>query len=618
MNGRERDQRFVDKSIELKFLTAENARRLLSDSELESSSIGSLSVRRGMMSAELVDIVECLLSPTDTAPGYELLEVIGRGGMGVVYRARQVDLDRIVAIKTILLSSMSNANVAKRFEREAMAVARLQHPNIVQAWNYGQHNGRYFFAMEYVPGRTCDALIAGGNRLSPATVWSLVRQTASGLSHAHRHDVIHRDIKPSNLMVMPPPDGAELPPGVDMVKIADFGLAILSDANEDQARITTGNAIVGSPAYMSPEQFLGESIDYRSDIYSLGATAMNLLTGQTPFRGKTIPQLVAVKQKPLDPHDTGIDELPTGHAELLVRMLSPDREDRPQSYSELIQSIDALPVDNSLQDRVTIRRSNAPHAHDSNAGSTRISDAETQAIDSSEISGPVATSVSRRRVFAMIPIAAVVTAFAGYGWFREQEPGLRQYRKVSSVSPLFDGVTLAGWDVGGTAIGAWNVTRAPDGSDAIACFSTRGGLTHRLPDWPHYRASLFVYLTSDDVVVDIDFGFTAGQPTSPRGTVRLTTQSITLGTKQADAGDMRERQVVAAPPSIRDRYHVVDIERQETDWYIFFEQKFVGSIPIDALPSGNAIRIVMDGNNASDPTAYIADVQASELTIATE
>ncbi len=610
MSRQPHEDRFASKCVELKFLNAENAIRLQSVASREHSSSGTVAMRLGLLTAELVDIVESLLARVDIAPGYELLEVVGRGGMGVVYRARQIDLDRIVAIKMILLNGLADPNVIKRFEREALTVARLQHQNIVQAWNYGHHNGRYFLAMEYIPGKSCLELIADGRRLPPLTAWSFVRQTASGLSHAHRHDVIHRDIKPANLLVMPPSDGASLPPGVDMIKIADFGLAMMSNTSEEQARLTTANALVGSPAYMSPEQFIGDSIDYRSDIYSLGATALTLLTSRTPFTSKSFGQLAALKQAGLSEDNPLLAGLPPDQRTLLLRMMASDRDQRPQEYAQLIQSIDSLAIaDRPHQVGTSSLNLAYVHASDSAIGSDEV----TQAMFTA--STTAVTQLPGTRKFLLFGgLCAIFILCGAYFAFPKSAAGPRDFTNIRSTKPLFDGVSLAGWDVGGSMIGPWNVAHAPDDSSAITCFAQRGAITCRLPDWPHQRVSLFVYLTNDDVIADFDFGFVLGEATAPRGTLRLTTKSICIGTKISDFGDLQVLCQRPAPSTIRDRYHVLDVERQATDWYVFFEQQFIGSIPINDKLVGNTLRIIVSGNDADEPNAFFADVQTSELS----
>jgi serine/threonine protein kinase/WD40 repeat protein len=213
-------------------------------------------------------------SPPATRLGkFELLEVIGSGGFGVVYRARDTELDRLVAVKLPRLGDALSPAEADRFLREARSAAQLVHPNIVSVYDAGQVGATYFVAEELVPGRTlADALRQG--RLTFPEGARVVTAIADALQYAHEHGVVHRDVKPSNIMLGP--DGAP--------HLMDFGLARRADG---EISVTLDGQVLGTPAYMSPEQAAGEAhhVDGRSDIYSLGVILYELLTGELPFRG---------------------------------------------------------------------------------------------------------------------------------------------------------------------------------------------------------------------------------------------------------------------------------------------------------------------------------------------
>ncbi len=213
--------------------------------------------------------------PTTFIPGYEILSELGRGGMGVVYRARQLSLGRLVAVKTILAGVASEDDLV-RFRTEAEAVARLQHPNIVQIHEIGESNGRPFFCLEYLEGGSLDRKVRG-TPMPAREAAPLVETLARAMHEAHGRGIIHRDLKPGNILLTA--DGTP--------KIADFGLAKRLDA--DSARTLPG-AIMGTPAYMAPEQAAGKShqIGPLSDVYALGAILYECLTGRPPFGG-TLP-----------------------------------------------------------------------------------------------------------------------------------------------------------------------------------------------------------------------------------------------------------------------------------------------------------------------------------------
>jgi S1-C subfamily serine protease len=213
-------------------------------------------------------------------PGYEVLGELGRGGMGVVYRARQVSLNRLVALKMILAGSLASADARQRFRSEAEAVARLQHPHIVQIYDVGEHEGRPYFSLEYVAGGSLAARLRG-RPLPPGEAVPLVRTMAQAIQHAHQHRIVHRDLKPANVLLAE--DGTP--------KISDFGLAKHLDATAQ----TPSGAILGTPSYMAPEQAGAAHrqtgsrtpVGPAADVYALGAILYELLTGRPPFLAET-------------------------------------------------------------------------------------------------------------------------------------------------------------------------------------------------------------------------------------------------------------------------------------------------------------------------------------------
>jgi serine/threonine protein kinase len=229
-----------------------------------------------------------------TVAGYEILEELGRGGMGVVYRARQVALKRLVALKLIRDGALAGPQQRARFRIEAEAAARMRHPNIVHIYEVGEHQGRPYFAMELVEGGSLDRHLAGRPLPAPQAA-ELVRTLALAVQHAHAQQVVHRDLKPANILLgggqgtggeeagtTPPP-----PPGTQQPKITDFGLAKRLDS--DSTAWTRDGAVLGTAGYMAPEQAAGRvrEVGPAADVYALGAILYECLTGRPPFQADT-------------------------------------------------------------------------------------------------------------------------------------------------------------------------------------------------------------------------------------------------------------------------------------------------------------------------------------------
>lgn len=259
---------------------------------------------------------------------FKVLSLLGRGGMGAVYRAHDLSLDRVVALK-VIASSHRDTEARQRFVREARAQARLSHPSVVPIYYIGEEDELQFFAMELVEGESLDQPLLRGERLDPERALDLLAAVADALRQAQKRGLVHRDIKPSNLLV----DEA------GHVKVADFGLA--KSVAED-VQLTQQGAVIGSPLYMSPEQGQGDAVDHRSDIYSLGATFYHLVVGAPPFSART-PLGVITKHitQPLPSVRSLVPSTPLALAGLLERMLQKDPSRRHQSYEELLEAIEA-------------------------------------------------------------------------------------------------------------------------------------------------------------------------------------------------------------------------------------------------------------------------------------
>ncbi len=266
--------------------------------------------------------------PHSTLPGYEILGELGRGGMGVVYQARQVRLNRTVALKMILAGQHAGALAAARFLAEAEAVAKLQHPNIVQIFHIDEHAGYPYFEMEYVGGGSLADRLDGTPR-PPREAARLIETLAGAMAEAHRQGVVHRDLKPGNILLTPE--------GVP--KVADFGLAKLLNV---ESGLTRTDSVLGSPSYMAPEQAEGKTYDIgpAADIYSLGAIFYELLTGRPPFRGATVLEtLQQVKTAEPVPPSRLVPGLPRDAETVVLKCLQKDPAKRYESATALAEDL---------------------------------------------------------------------------------------------------------------------------------------------------------------------------------------------------------------------------------------------------------------------------------------
>ena len=243
------------------------------------------------------------MSPATIADRYELGDRLGSGGMSTVYQATDRVLERTVAVKVLAEHLSDDEKFVARFRREALAVAKLVHPNIVQVYDTGVDAGRHFIVMEYVEGRPARSCCSATARCDPATAVEIAAQACAGLEYAHRQGIIHRDVKPGNLMVIGGPAGG--PPEMT-VKLADFGIARAAE----QTRLTQVGSVVGTAAYLSPEQSRGEEATPISDVYSLGVVIYQLLTAPPPLRGQ---QPRRARDPPRERAAAAADQLRAGH-----------------------------------------------------------------------------------------------------------------------------------------------------------------------------------------------------------------------------------------------------------------------------------------------------------------
>jgi serine/threonine protein kinase len=269
---------------------------------------------------------------------YQLGDRLGSGGMSTVYKAIDRVLERTVAVKVLAEHLSDDDKFVARFRREALAVAKLIHPNIVQVYDTGVDDGRHYIVMEYVEGRSGAQLLQSRGRLGPDAAVEIGVQACAGLEYAHRQGIIHRDVKPGNLMVIGGPAGRRGTPPSDgateemTVKLTDFGIARAAE----QTRLTQVGSVVGTAAYLAPEQARGEEATPSADVYALGVVIYQLLTGRLPWEGTTLAELAIRREneRPLAPSSYD-PEVPETLSTAVLRALEGDPAHRYTTAREL-------------------------------------------------------------------------------------------------------------------------------------------------------------------------------------------------------------------------------------------------------------------------------------------
>ena len=358
------------------------------------------------------------LPPGSRLGRFEISTVLGQGSMGVVYLANDPQIDRPVAIKTVrpeALRGEDASEIEERFRKEARLAGRLQHSNIVTIYDVGRDGDVYFIAMEYVDGKPLTRYLAGGGEIPLSAKIAIVRQTADALAHAHERGVLHRDIKPGNILVAK--DGR--------VKVTDFGIGRFTAAGTSD--LTRTGQMIGSPAYMSPEQIRGEKLDGRSDLFSLGVVLYELLTSARPFPGESITTLVyqILHTEPRDPRELKAD-LPEASREVLARMLAKQPANRPADARAFIRELTRIEKI-QRESEFTRRAVLAPPAaaappSQAEAAMTAAATAATEAPlrDPSLAAAP--GSVRHRAVLPWALLAAAILALAAVFLLRERAP----------------------------------------------------------------------------------------------------------------------------------------------------------------------------------------------------
>jgi serine/threonine protein kinase len=589
-------------------LSAEDARHLYQFANSKSLDSSEAALQTGMLKPVEVEIVEAFTSPEDLAPGYSLKNVLGHGALGIVYRAYQSRLQRDVAIKSIIESRVSLQNVIARFEQEGTAIGRLKHPNIVRAYDSGCHNNRLYLVMELVEGQDLRQKLESG-ALDPQTSLWILRQTAMGLAHAKSHEIIHRDIKPGNLLLTEAPAGFDLPEGIPLVKIADFGLAQLNEEDETDAErthLTLVGATMGTPMYSAPEQLSGEPIDHRTDIYALGATLFQMLAGDTPYASGKITKLFSAKANGTPPR---LELLPKKLApaivDLIIDLMQHDPEKRIADYPELISRIDEI-----LQ-----QMSSATHGH---VGSSRRHRARfrTKTKQTSSVWAWVNDHMKLVRAVGVVILALTLFAIV-----INPPSFLRVPLSPSLVpdgweQPLFDGKTLIGFQ---SPEGLW---LAANDSEGGAVLSGQGSIARPLPIPPNPNAEngfgfgcrVGVDLRSA-TQTELHFGFAdSSLDDCERYVLRYNRGTASFGTCTGRDGEFHRLSIeVSTTDTVPNNalegtpnYAQLAVELHNAQWFVFFNGGLLGNVGSTRGSNRDIIEFVTRGGTArfEAPSVY--------------
>ncbi len=600
---------FLQAAVVENMLTTASARDLAQKQKQSDKPIAELAIELGRLKPIQADAIHGLIAPTEVAPGYEVLGLLGHGAIGIVYRARQPGLDREVALKTIGATRLSGGDASgttavARFKQEAVAVAKLKHPNIVAAYDYGASGERMHLAMEMVDGVDLESLIETAGKIDEQTAWQLARQVAAALAHAVELGIIHRDIKPANLLLTEPPAGYPLPAGVPLLKVTDFGLARLNagPADEQATRLTHAGATMGTPHYMAPEQIDDADVGFHADIYALGATVYHMIAGKPPFAGRSMMKVFAAKMAgDEDPIEELPDEVTQPTRNLLRTMLAHDATNRPQGYNELLASIADVLQDASFETAVT-------------APTTLLippPSPSTGERGNASVSLQLTSNTRRGRLIRLggITLLAVVAGAYGLITSRGPEPPPRRLYEVDhdhgAYVSLFNGSSVLGWR------GRPVILSPLDGEHprtlTVAQQPLSRPLTKSLASLsdPERYGIVFSVALGDARALEVHYEDQAGEST---GLLRITQDTATVGHATTD-GDF-EALSPTTPLANSDTAWFFRVERGATHWFVYQtspQQQLVGWGPIEGEP-GTPLRF-----RALDGQAYVGDVELVSL-----
>ena len=398
---------------------------------------------------------------------YRIVRLLGQGGMGAVYEARQEPLDRRVALKTLHAEFARNAEVVTRFFNEAKVLSQLEHPSIVQASDFGHAaDGTAYLVMEYLRGQSLGRRLAElaerGERLPTVTALQIAFQVADVLTTAHAQGIVHRDIKPDNLMLV----SDVVAPGGERVKLLDFGIAKLTAAKDRGSVKTATQQVMGTPAYMSPEQCAGAGgVDAKTDVYALGCVLYEALAGRAPFVAEGAGELIGMHLYHTPPLLLSIaPNVPSEVAELVHRMLTKSKEQRPtmtQAAEDLAKLLSKL-----SSGSVVLR--SRPHAS-ADPAATRVQFAQAPSTTHGRSMGQLRSAAlkSKRMLLGVGVIAVALGVFGAVRRGSPTEPGAAAIQRATPSPPQVAPMTAT------TPAGVGSVEGVPTPQAAVAVVSPK-------------------------------------------------------------------------------------------------------------------------------------------------
>ena len=328
------DEKFESIAVKQGYLTAEDLQKCKGikskPGKQTAKPLSEIAVSEELISQEDLDVI-CQIAAEGklTFGGYEVKSVLGEGGLGTVYLAKQISMQRNVALKVLHPRWVKDEEFRKRFLLEARVVGKLSHPNLIGVFDIGFDKGRYFFSMEYVAGQTVDKIISNRGAIPLTEAIDIALQTLGALNYVWDKNLVHRDIKPSNIIVTPQ----------KVARLGDFGF-VKCKAEE---KLASEDFVLGTPDYMSPEQAIGkDDLDYRSDIYSLGATFYHMITATAPYNGSESMVIRQHIKASIPSPKAIVSELPESACTIIEKMMAKSPADRYQKYDELKRDLELV------------------------------------------------------------------------------------------------------------------------------------------------------------------------------------------------------------------------------------------------------------------------------------